>query len=157
MHQTTISARATPLAQGLPMLLRGLFFYIFFICKHKSWSGFPVKTTFQRVIPVDYAYLLVQYSFIRERNNMYYKLETQNQLGQNTDYIGDYTSFARVFRAAESYLRDNQDMEAVITQISEEDLEDIDGNELNDWSSDELRDRQRIIRHLVWHDGVQDA
>jgi hypothetical protein len=88
---------------------------------------------------------------------MYYKLETQNQLGQNTDYIGDYTSFVRVFRAAESYLRDNQDMEAVITQISEEDLEDIDGNELNDWSSDELRDRQRIIRHLVWHDGVQDA
>lgn len=86
---------------------------------------------------------------------MYYKLETQNQLGQNTDYIGDYTSFARVFRAAETFLSANQDMEAVITQVSEEDLEDIDN--LERWSGEELRDRQRIIRHLVWHDGVQDA
>lgn len=86
---------------------------------------------------------------------MYYKLETQNQLGQNTDYICDYTSFARVFRAAETFLSANQDMEAVITQVSEEDLEDIDN--LERWSSEELRDRQRIIRHLVWHNGVQDA
>jgi hypothetical protein len=83
---------------------------------------------------------------------MYFRVSDPKLQGVNN--IGEIISYARAIRWAEEYLKANNDAEVVITQVSEEDLEDVD---CTNWSAEELRDREAVVRHFVWDKGLADA
>ena len=85
---------------------------------------------------------------------MIYELYSKTRTGQKRTNLGFSTNFGRAFIMAEDFLYNNHDLEILILEVSEESLEDVD---CNNWSTEEMRDRQRIVRHLVWDGGVCDA
>jgi hypothetical protein len=85
---------------------------------------------------------------------MYYQLISQTKTGKDVTDFDFASSMGRAFVKAETFLEANPTLEVLIYEVSEENLEDVD---CNAWSSEEMRDRRRCVRHLVYDDGVQDA